>query len=296
MSVFLFCFFFILLFFARMKVVLFSLLVCLFSVSFAAPLATVEGTWTDSRYGHNLYICVDDVNSFWATYSEAGVLWGRTNVDRTIATGEWFEAGDAHVCSHGTWQAQLFQETPDEILFTYFCSETPGVVDVQFTETRLSTISNDAQCNVVTQHSSVDGSWRNKQQGIDSMIACEDGNQVRISINNEQKEFIYAVGTSYNNGEIVTGLWFANDLEQFGPYMFFPTSAGEGVQFFWSGDFINSADFANPELHHVTHVNYVDSDTDGCKNYSYIVDTVGAASIQLPAIAFIAVTVLLVLL
>lgn len=50
---------------------------------------SLEGTWTDSRYGGRLYLCVDDELNVWGTYSEAGVYWGRTTPNQNFATGRW---------------------------------------------------------------------------------------------------------------------------------------------------------------------------------------------------------------
>jgi hypothetical protein len=68
--------------------------VCLFLL-FAGILCqelTLNGAWTDPRYGGNLYICVDDHSRIWATYSEIGVYWGRlleTPENGAIAAGRW---------------------------------------------------------------------------------------------------------------------------------------------------------------------------------------------------------------
>lgn len=71
-----------------MKVLLVFAILCI-AIAHAAPIRTVEGIWTDSKYGGKLYICVDDEYQLWATYSEAGVLWGRTNEDHTVSVGNW---------------------------------------------------------------------------------------------------------------------------------------------------------------------------------------------------------------
>lgn len=73
-----------------MKVVLIFAIVCI-ALANAAPIRTVEGIWTDSKYGGKLYMCVDDDNQLWATYSEAGVLWGRTSEDRSVTVGNWLD-------------------------------------------------------------------------------------------------------------------------------------------------------------------------------------------------------------
>ena len=72
-----------------MRVVFLGLLFLACAVS-AAQLSTLEGTWTDQRYGGNLYFCIDNQLTVWSTYSEAGVMWGRANEDMTEAAGRWY--------------------------------------------------------------------------------------------------------------------------------------------------------------------------------------------------------------
>lgn len=50
---------------------------------------SIEGTWTDARYGGRLYLCVDDNFNVWGTYSEAGVYWGSTTPNQNFAAGRW---------------------------------------------------------------------------------------------------------------------------------------------------------------------------------------------------------------
>ena len=49
---------------------------------------TIEGTWTDSRYGGRLYFCVNG-HKVYGTYSEVGVYWGEVNPYHDYAKGRW---------------------------------------------------------------------------------------------------------------------------------------------------------------------------------------------------------------
>ena len=65
------------------------ILALLFAIAYSQSINTIEGTWTDSRYGGKLYLCTDDSFGVWGTYSEAGVYWGYLDESRNIAEGRW---------------------------------------------------------------------------------------------------------------------------------------------------------------------------------------------------------------
>jgi len=282
-----------------MRVVILFCLVFI-GLCIAEPIHTVEGIWTDSFIGGKNYICVDDTNNVWATFSEAGVLWGRTSLDKTIATGTWYTAGNAISCTSGPWQAIVYQEDPDTLEISYYCEENTKQPFVSYNEKRLADSANNADCNVVTQEASFEGTWGNKLLGVEDLVACVNGNEAQASIVTDQETFVYVYGASYNDDRIFTGRWFSdepNGIRRNGPYLFFPLNTQDAVQIFWTGDEINyEQDIDNPRNHRMERgIKYRSSQTGDCDSHNYLVQLVSGTSNLIPSIAIITFTIILIL-
>lgn len=257
------------------------------------PLNTVEGIWTESKYGGKIYICVDDTSNLWATYSEAGVLWGRASLDRTIASGSWYEAGNNVTCTSGLWQAIINQDEPNSLVITYVCEENPNDIAAIRTETRLSNSANNNDCNVVTQEQQFTGTWGNKLLGVEDYIACSDGNEGQASIVTDQETFVYVYGAAYENDRIFTGQWFSDEtsgIRRHGSYLFFPINTQEAVQIFWTGDEINyERDINDPRSHRIeSGIQYRGNSEEGCDAHSYLVEFISESTItKIPIITIL---------
>merc|ERR1711934_363917 len=237
-------------------------------------------------------------DSVWATYSEAGVLWGRTSEDKTIAAGHWYEAGQRAVCNSGTWQAVIDQSTPDTLEMVFFCSENENSPVAFRNETRLNDSTNDDDCHVVKGQATFPGTWGNKLLGVEKLVACEDGNRAYASIITEQERLVYVVGTSYEDGRIFTGQYFAEfgGAKRTGPYMFFPISRTSAVQIFWSGGFIDIEEINDPTLHRVeSGIQYRNDETSGCQDNDFLIDEIDSANMFAPAVLLIVCMTLLFL-
>lgn len=173
----------------------------------------------------------------------------------------------------------------------YFCEENPNYPIVQYNETRFTDSANDKDCHVVYDESKFEGSWGNKQLGVDKMSVCQDGNNAYASILTDQERFVYVIANSYENGRILTGQYYAEAQtgnQRSGPFMFFPVSKSEAVQVFWTGDSINPAQLNDPSLHRVeTGIQYRDSSSSGCHDYSFVVEDFGSGSIVVPVLALV---------
>ena len=70
-----------------------ALVICLLVIGCLAsnPYApnSIEGGWSDPRFGGSLYFCVDDDLNVWGSYFNVGVYWGKTDVYQDIARGRW---------------------------------------------------------------------------------------------------------------------------------------------------------------------------------------------------------------
>jgi len=217
----------------------------LFAVAcvFAAPVPTLDGTWTDSKYGGKLFICIDERWSVWGSYSEAGVLWGKSTTDKTQASGTWYEAGNAP-CNYGTWEAYFANESEtggeEAVIFQFRCNNELTNQIVQRIETRLSSVANDEDCLVVYEDADFTGSWGNRQT-VQWLDACENsGNTAELSIvyAGNPAEYFWANGTSFEDGRLFSGNFYSGNLineDDVGVTLFFPISQAEAVQITWTG-------------------------------------------------------------
>jgi len=133
---------------------------------------TIEGTWTDSRYGGRLYFCINDDRKVFGTYSEVGVYWGEVNPYHDYAKGRWYQAGNS-ACNSGWWEAEFLDDDDRNTLnFQAFC-DFGGQRIYRYNESRITHVANDKQCNVVYEKQSVVGSWGNLKLGYKYIDMCD---------------------------------------------------------------------------------------------------------------------------
>jgi len=277
-----------------MRVVLLGLLFLACLVS-AAPQPTLVGTWTDQRYGGNLYFCVDSQYNVWSTYSEAGVMWGRANEDMTEAAGRWYEVGGDKECNAGRWQAILFPaEDEDDIDYmeiVWFCRERLDKPVSARYESRLSTVANGDQCNEVATVMPFQGSWANLQLGLNKAVFCSDGFDAYGSITTDTNTEVYVEGNSFEEGRIFTGnytLVTANRERATGDFMFFATSRREGVQFIWTPS-VNTREIDNPRRHTVDQMIFRGEVDNGCRDNAYVIGENPASTLHVAWALIVAV-------
>ncbi len=83
----------------------FAVLCCLV---LAISAQSFEGTWTDSEYGGNIYICVDDSTMYMA-FSQYGIGSGTVTNDGSRVSGTFYTAGGGHLDreTSGTFEWEL---------------------------------------------------------------------------------------------------------------------------------------------------------------------------------------------
>jgi len=274
----------------------------LFCVAQALSRSTLEGTWTDSKYGGNLYICIDERWNVWASYSEAGVLWGKSTTDKTQAAGTWHEAGDAP-CNHGTWEAYFADPNVvggEALIFQFRCDNVYINQIVQRVETRKSSVANDEDCLIVYEEAQFYGSWGNRLEGIDWLDACDSGDIAEISTvyYGSPTAYLYANGTAFEDGRLFSGNYTYSNLineDDTGYYMFFPTSATEAVEIYWSSVVpINYTLKDDPAIHALTRgIQFRDRRGNRCADNYFLTGYVsGAASLTVGFLMLIVVFVI----
>jgi len=155
--------------FALVAVLFFAALVACQKV-YLDETKTIEGTWTDSRYGGNLYFCVND-RKVYGTYSEVGVYWGEINAYQDYAKGRWYQAGNS-ACNSGWWEAEFLTQDRDTLNFQAFC-DFGGQRIYRYNESRITHVANSYQCNVVYEKQTVVGSWGNLKLGYKYIDMCD---------------------------------------------------------------------------------------------------------------------------
>jgi hypothetical protein len=97
------------------------LLVCA-SVALAAPEQhTLDGEWTDERFGFSMYICIKN-RRLHGAYSESGLIQA-VLVDDQLATGSFYESrANERACSYGDVIVQVLNQ--DNIYLQFTCNDT----------------------------------------------------------------------------------------------------------------------------------------------------------------------------
>jgi len=262
--------------------------------------STIEGTWTDSKYGGDIHICIDDRWSVWASYSEAGVLWGKSTTDKTQAAGTWYEAGDA-ICNYGTWEAYFADPTlvgGEALIFQFRCDNPNTNQIVQRVETRKSFVANDEDCLIVYEEAQFHGSWGNRLVGIDWLDACDNGDVAEISSTyyGSPTGYLYANGTSFEDDRLFSGNYTYSNLvneDSRGVYLFFPISTTEAVNIYWNGP-VNYTNKDDPDVHGLIRgIQFRDRRGNRCTDNYFLTGYVsGAASLTVGFLMLIVVFVI----
>jgi len=250
------------------------ILALLFAIAYSQSINTIEGTWTDSRYGGKLYFCTDDSFGVWGTFSEAGVYWGYLDESRNIAEGRWYQAGNSP-CNSGYWEAFFNSTTGNELSFITSCDF--GRQNFNYTETRINSFANDDQCNVVYDQSniqSIEGTWGNVQQDFDHIDFCvfddDDEGHASYSKVGINATVGYMTGQVMEHERLFQGDFSARNFEgnfRSGGVLFFPRTTTEAVMFMWPGEKITR----NGEHDVITQIQYRDSNGARCEDNRDIV-------------------------
>jgi len=277
-----------------MKVVLLILALSFVTIVLSSRTPTLDGTWTESKYGGKLYICIDDNLQLWATYSQAGVLWGKVSADKTEAYGNWYEAGNGK-CGNGTFKL-FFNDAANTILnYTFTCGDDTKLYPTNYsrTEARLATFANDDECNVVTTPTDVTGSWANKQLKLNFLHICSyivDGiGRASISMQYDLTD-LFVDGYEYASRKIIRGHYYSryDGVTEEGAYLFFALDREKAIQFFWQGSLIDPALIDEPLFHRVeTPIAYKGSENPRCRQFVKLADQVIAGVSTLTASFFV---------
>jgi len=265
-------------FFVVMSRLLVVLLLVAFTLAQYELKQSIEGTWTDSRYGGKLYLCVDDDLNVWGTYSEAGVYWGKTTPDENFAKGRWYQAGNS-ACNSGNWEAFYESTDSNSLSFVVTCDFIGNQLN-NFTETRFNGIATDAQCNVVYNFDDIDGiegSWGNIQQDFGYIDFCvfDDDDEAHASFARVPAPGLnatvgYMTGQAMENHRIFQGDYSAKNPEDkfsSGNVLFFPRSPREAVMFLWPGPQIRK----NGQHTINTQIQYRDNSPEQCEDNRFVI-------------------------
>jgi hypothetical protein len=261
---------------------------------------SIEGGWSDPRYGGSLFFCVDDDLNVWGTYSNLGVYWGKTDAFQDVAKGRWYQVG-AGDCVSGDWEAFYENNNATELNLIVYCDSDRNSQPYNFTASRFTTHASDDECLVVKEPTSFVGTWKPVTRAdyyIDFCTSKGGDNNAEGSFWGNHSIPGYTYGRSWENYHLYQGRFAINKtgVFDFGYVLFFPRDYNKAVLFQYEGEEVDDVGAADP---HIAHVYYpfglIDRSPDNCELNRAILDQhiSSASSIGFALISLILVTLLI---